>query len=298
MNGLVTDMNFQYMILIPMIGLAVSKVLLQGMISRTYLKNPTDSALYNAIVFSGMSVLYLIFSGFRLPSLHILPYGALYGLMLSGFQIFFTLALQRGPVSHTTLIINFNILFSVYYGITYCNETLSIFNIIGLICMFLSLVLTIDFKQAKQHKFDILWFILSLTATTCNGLASIILKIQKMRFPAEDMGMLLSAYISGALALGLAVLFFTYIRKQPKMVVMHPSRVSVMLCSSLIMGAHLVLFSKGAGIIPAVVFFPIANIAPATVISLFGIFVFKDNLTKQQVFSMIFGLAATLLLCF
>ena len=80
--------------------------------------------------------------------------------------------------------------------------------------------------------------------------------------------------------------------------VMHPSRVSVMLCSSLIMGAHLGLFSKGAGIIPAVVFFPIANIAPATVISLFGIFVFKDNLTKQQVFSMVFGLAATLLLCF
>ena len=101
MNGLVTDMNFQYMILIPMIGLAVSKVLLQGMISRTYLKNPTDSALYNAIVFSGMSVLYLIFSGFRLPSLHILPYGALYGLMLSGFQIFFYVGTSAGTcISH------------------------------------------------------------------------------------------------------------------------------------------------------------------------------------------------------
>ena len=32
-------MTIQYLILIPMIGLAVAKVLLQGMISLTYLRN-------------------------------------------------------------------------------------------------------------------------------------------------------------------------------------------------------------------------------------------------------------------
>lgn len=291
-------MNLQYLILIPMIFLAVGKVLLQRMISRTYLKNPTDSAIYNMLVFSGMSVLYLIFSGFKLPSLHILPYGALYGLMLAGFQIFFTLALQRGPVSHTSLIITFNVGFSIFFGIFYCGETLKITNIVGLVCMFLSLLLTIDFKQAKQHKFDILWLILCLIATTANGLASIVLKLQKMTYPDEDMGMLLTAYVAGTLALGFAVWFFSHVRKQPKQVVMHPARVSVMLCSSLIIGAHLILYSKGAGVIPAVVFFPVANIAPTTVISLFGIFVFKDSLTHQQIFSLIFGIAATMLLCF
>lgn len=290
-------MNIQYLILIPIILLAVCKVLLQGTISRTYLKNPTDSALYNLIVFCGMSVLYLVFSGFRLPTPHILLYGVFYGLMLAGYQIFFTLALQRGPVSHSTLIVTFNIGFSVCFGIFYCGETLRITNIIGLVCMFLSLLLTIDFSQAKQHKFDIIWFILCLIATTCNGLSSIILKLQKMTYPSEDMGMLLTAYVAGSLALGFAVWFFTKVRKQPKTVLMHPSRVSMMLCSSLIMGVHLILFSKGAGLIPAVVFFPVANIAPTTVISLFGIFVFKDQLTKQQIFSLIFGIAATLLLC-
>ena len=171
-------------------------------------------------------------------------------------------------------------------------------NITGLICMFLSLLLTVDFQQAKQHKFDIIWLILSLLATTCNGMSSIVLKLQKMTYPSEDMGMLLTAYVSASLALGFAVWFFTRLRKLPKTVVMHPSRVSMMLCSSLIMGLHLILFSKGAGMIPAVVFFPVANIAPATVISLFGIFVFKDSLTRQQIFSLVFGIAATLLLCF
>ena len=109
--------------------------------------------------------------------------------------------------------------------------------------------------------------------------------------------MLLTAYISATLVLALTCCFFTYGRKMAKTVALHPSRIRVMLCSSLIMGAHLLLFSKGAGLIPAVVFFPVANIAPTTVISLFGVFVFRDRLSKQQIISMIFGIVATLLLC-
>lgn len=294
---MVSVMSVQYLILIPIISLAVAKVLLQGMISRTYLKNPTDSALYNAIVFGGMSVLYFVFTGFRLPSLHILPYGTLYGAFLAGFQILYTIALQRGPISLTTLIITFTILFSVSFGILYCGETLTILHVIGLVCVFLSLLMTIDFNQVKQHKFDIVWLLTSLGATTMNGLSSIVLKLQKLSYPDEDTGMLLTAYISATLVLGLSILFFTKVKHMTKTVALHPSRVRIMLCSSLILGAHLLLFSKGAGLIPAVVFFPVANIAPTTVLSLFGILVFKDHLTRQQLISLFFGIAATLLLC-
>lgn len=290
-------MSIQYLILVPMIALAVAKVLLQRMISRTYLKNPTDSALYNAIVFGGMSVLYFVFTGFRLPSLHILSYGALYGACVAGFQVLYTLALQRGPISLTTLIVTFNILFAVCFGIFYCGETLTGFHITGLVCIFLSLVLTIDFKQLNQHKFDMVWLLTSLGATTMNGLSSIVLKLQKLTYPEEDAGMLLTAYVSATLIMLLTVGFFTKVQKMPKTVVLHPARVRVMLCSSLILGAHLLLVSKGAGLIPSVVFFPVANIAPTTVLSLFGILVFKDQLTKQQVISLIFGIAATAFLC-
>ena len=59
----------------------------------------------------------------------------------------------------------------------------------------------------------------------------------------------------------------------------------------------LMLYNIGAGLIPSVVFFPVANIAHSTLIALFGIFVFKDKLTGQQLFSLFFGIAATILLC-
>lgn len=290
-------MRIQYLILIPMIGLAVGKVLLQGVISRNYLKNPTDSALYNLIIFSSMAVLYFIFGGFRLPTLHILSYGIPYGLLIAGFQIFYTLALQRGPVSHTVLIVTFNIAFAISFGVLYCGEEITMLHIIGLTCIFLSLLLTIDFKQAKQHKFDLLWFLESVLAMSMNGIASIVVKLQKLTYPEEDMGMLLAAYVSGACALFLIIRYFTVVRKQPKMLALNSSRLMMILSCSVLLGCYLLLYSIGVGTISSVVFFPVVNIAPSTLLSLLGILVFKDHLTRQQVISMLFGIAATVLLC-
>ena len=290
-------MRIQYLILIPMIGLAVGKVLLQGVISRNYLKNPTDSALYNLIIFSSMAVLYFIFGGFRLPTLHILSYGIPYGLLIAGFQIFYTLALQRGPVSHTVLIVTFNLAIAISFGVLYCGEEITMLHIIGLTCIFLSLLLTIDFKQAKQHKFDLIWFLESVLAMSMNGIASIVVKLQKLTYPEEDMGMLLAAYVSGACALFLIIRYFTVVRKQPKMLALNSSRLMMILSCSVLLGCYLLLYSIGVGTISSVVFFPVVNIAPSTLLSLLGILVFKDRLTRQQVISMLFGIAATVLLC-
>ena len=290
-------MHLQYLILVPMLCLSVGKVLLQGTISRTYLKNTTDTAWYNLIIFICMSVLYFVLSGFRLPSLHILPYGVIYGLMLTGFQLFYTLALQRGPVSHTTLITTFNLVFSISFGILYCGEEMTILHVIGLVCIFLSLLLTVDFKQAKQHKFDILWFVFSLIAMAMNGTASIVVKLQKLTYPAEDVGMLMTAYITGSLVLYLSICYFTHVRKEPRTMRLNNSRLILILSNGVLLGAFLLLYNIGAGLIPSVVFFPVVNIAHSTLIALLGIFAFKDKLTKQQMFSLFFGIAATILLC-
>jgi drug/metabolite transporter (DMT)-like permease len=244
-----------------------------------------------------MAALYFVFGGFRLPTLHILPFGIPYGLMIAGFQIFYTLALQRGPVSHTVLIVTFNLAFAISFGILYCGEQITTLQIIGLVCIFLSLLLTVDFKQAKHHQFDIIWFLESIAAMSMNGFAAIVVKLQKLTYPDEDMGMLLVAYISGAIALYLVIRYFTVVRKQPRMMLLNSTRLLMILSCSVILGCYLLLYSIGVGNIPSVVFFPVVNIAPSTLLSLFGIFVFKDKLTRQQVFSLIFGIAATVFLC-
>ena len=290
-------MSIHYLLFIPLVLLASSKVLLQGMISRNYLKNATDVTLYNSMVFGGMTVIYLVLNGMNIPNPRLLPYGIAYGLLLAAYQVFYTLAFQRGPVSHTALIVTFNNVFAITFGILYCNETLSLINIIGLAAMLLSLVLTVDFKQSKAHQFSFTWFILSLSAMTVMGISNIILKLQKMTVPGSDISMLLITYFFGTVGLFLFYLFQSKVLKQKKMVILLRSRVIAIMTVSVILGAYFILYMLGVGSIPSVVFFPVVNIAPTTMISVFGILVFKDRLSLQQKWSMFFGITATVLLC-
>lgn len=291
-------MSIHYLVIVPIILLACGKVLLQGMISRNYLKNTTDVALYNAIVFGGMSVIYLLLNGLNVPQPGIIIYGIIFGLMNSLFQIFYTMAMQRGPVSLTSLITTFSTLFTVAFGMLYYNESLNMLNMIGLLCMFLSLFLTIDFKHAKEHNFSFVWFLLCLGSMIFNGLAAICVKIQKVNIPNQDISMLLVTYTTGAAALFLFYLFQSKVLHRPKTVVLHPQRVTVMLSVSLILGVYFVLYMYGIGVVPSVVFFPLTNIGPVTMISVLSVILFKDKLTTQQIVSLIFGIMSTLLLCF
>lgn len=290
-------MNAQYLIFVPLIFLACGKVLLQTMISRNYLKNPTDVTLYNCIVFGGMTVIYLVMNGFNLPHPMIWLYGAAYGILLAAYQVVYTLAFQRGPLSHTVLIISFNNVFTIAFGILYCDETLAFINIIGLACMFLSLMLTVDFQQAKQHQFNVVWFILALGATTVMGISNIILKLQKMALPNQDISMLLVTYVFGTLGLFLFYQFQSHVLKQKRQVLLNRTRMTVILSVSAILGAYFVLYLIGVGSIPSVIFFPVVNIAPTTLLSVWGILVHKDKLSNQQRWSMAFGIASTVLLC-
>ena len=290
-------MSIHYLLFIPLVLLASSKVLLQGMISRNYLKNATDVTLYNSMVFGGMTVIYLVLNGMNIPNPRLLPYGIAYGLLLAAYQVFYTLAFQRGPVSHTALIVTFNNVFAITFGILYCDETLSLINVIGLAAMLLSLVLTVDFKQSKAHQFSFTWFILSLSAMTVMGISNIVLKLQKMTVPGSDISMLLITYFFGTVGLFLFYLFQSKVLKQKKMVILLRSRVVAIMTVSVILGAYFILYMLGVGSIPSVVFFPVVNIAPTTMISVFGILVFKDRLSLQQKWSMFFGITATVLLC-
>ena len=290
-------MNVQYLIFVPLIFLACGKVLLQNMISHNYLKNPTDVTLYNCIVFGGMTVIYLVMNGFNLPHPLIWLYGAAYGLLLAAYQVVYTLAFQRGPLSHTVLIISFNNVFTIAFGILYCDESLALLNVIGLVCMFVSLLLTVDFQQAKQHQFNVVWFILALSATTVMGLSNIVLKLQKMALPDQDISMLLVTYVFGTCGLFLFYQFQSRVLKQKRQVALLRSRVTVMLTVSALLGAYFVLYLIGVGSIPSVIFFPVVNIAPTTLLSVWGILVYKDKLSNQQKWSMAFGIAATMLLC-
>ena len=290
-------MNLNYLIIIPIILLACGKIILQSRISRSYLNGFTDVILYNTIVFGGMSLLYIFLNGNTLPVSLTIIYGVLYGVFKAGFQVSYTLALQRGPVSHTVLIVSFDTAITILFGVLYCGEAITTLQIFGLICMFLSLLLAVDFGQVKMRTFNIVWFVLTLAAMASSGTANIVMKLHKLALPQADSSLLAVSYISSTVILFLYYLFRRTTNKQQQAMPLGPKPISMMLAVSVILGVYYVLYMKGVGSIPTAVFFPIIHLGPTILISLFSIFVLKDKVTRQQLLSLLFGIVSTLLLC-
>lgn len=290
-------MNLNYLIIIPIILLACGKIILQSRISRSYLNGFTDVILYNTIVFGGMSLLYIFLNGNTLPVSLTIIYGVLYGVFKAGFQVSYTLALQRGPVSHTVLIVSFDTAITILFGVLYCGEAITTLQILGLICMFLSLLLAVDFGQVKMRTFNIVWFVLTLAAMASSGTANIVMKLHKLALPQADSSLLAVSYISSTVILFLYYLFRRTTNKQQQAMPLGPKPISMMLAVSVILGVYYVLYMKGVGSIPTAVFFPIIHLGPTILISLFSIFVLKDKVTRQQLLSLLFGIVSTLLLC-
>lgn len=290
-------MNLNYLIIIPIILLACGKIILQSRISRSYLNGFTDVILYNTIVFGGMSLLYIFLNGNTLPVSLTIIYGVLYGVFKAGFQVSYTLALQRGPVSHTVLIVSFDTAITILFGVLYCGEAITTLQIFGLICMFLSLLLAVDFGQVKMRTFNIVWFVLTLAAMASSGTANIVMKMHKFELPEADASLLAVSYLSSTVILFLYYLFRRKTQKQQRTVPLGPKAISMMLAVSVILGVYYVLYMKGVGSIPTAVFFPIIHLGPTILISLFSIFVLKDKVTRQQLLSLLFGIITTLLLC-
>lgn len=294
---LVDVMKIEYLITIPVVILAAAKVLLHGQISRQHLQNVTDVALYNIIMFSGMVVIYLIMNGTNAPLPGIWMYGTIYGTMLAMYQNAYTMAMQRGPLPHTALIVSFNVVFTVIFGLIYCNETLNIFNIIGFVCMFTSLVLTVDFKQAKAHQFSFLWFFLCLLTLMLNGICNIVLKVQAMDIPDQEVSMLLVSYIAGTIVHILFYLFQRKVRRQQSTIKLKPAEILLYLGVSVIYGGYYILYLLGIASMPSVVILPVSSIGSTTLVALASIFIFKAKQSPQQIVSLVFGFAATLMLC-
>ncbi len=290
-------MNIKYLIIIPIILLACGKIILQSRISRSYLNGFTDVILYNTIVFGGMSVLYIFMNGNNLPSHVTIIYGVLYGVLKAGFQVSYTLALQRGPVSHTVLIVSFDTAFSIIFGVLYCGEVITVLQIFGLICMFMSLLLAVDFEQVKKRVFNMAWFILSLAAMSTSGTANIAMKLHKLALPQADASLLAVSYISSTAVLFLYYLYRRAAHRQKQALPLGLKPISMILGVSVILGVYYILYMKGVGSIPTAVFFPVIHLGPTILISLFSIFVLKDKVTRQQLLSLLFGIVSTLFLC-
>lgn len=117
---------------------------------------------------------------------------ALWGMgMISGFfyciASFLTyLALQCGPFAQTNLILSYNVVLSIVYGIFFLRETLSAMTLPGIAVILVSLYLINqgagDKESKEENRMSAKWLLCVGLSTVGCGMVGVLQKMQQVRF--------------------------------------------------------------------------------------------------------------------
>ncbi len=105
-------------------------------------------------------------------------YSGLYGIFFM-LTVFLNLkAVEYGPLSATTLIVNLSLALPILYSCLFCGETLNGVRSIGLALLVACLVLFAEpgRKDTQTKKRSVIWLLLSVGAMLCNGFSSVFSK--------------------------------------------------------------------------------------------------------------------------
>lgn len=284
----------RYLLLAALLCLASLKVTIQSSLSRRFLQNTTDVVVYNMAVFFTIGGVYLIINGATLPSAGTLIISLIYGLLSVLFQMLYTAALKCGPVSLTVMISNFSIGITTLFGILYYHETLTTVNILGFVAITASLILSADLKSASKQKFSGKWLLMSLSTLFLNGFACVVSALHSNMMPEANNTFMAISYTFGGVLL---LIFWLFRRRtEPETIPLKPARILPLMSVGAVLCIYLPLYLRGVQLFDVSIYYPVINAGSSTLISVIGIFLFKDKLNPMQIAGLLLGTLSIILL--
>lgn len=220
-----------------------------------------------------------------------LVFGTIYGILLCAFLYFKTTALTTGPVSLTTLISCCAFIIATGFGVVYANETVNVFQIIGMIMLIVSLVFCVNPKKSGE-KLTMKWFIYAFLFFLAGGFVGIFYKIfGKSAAATEVNGMMLTAAV---VSMVMFTLFGVVINKatgKPMPKVRKSSLIYILLAGATSC-IYIRLNVSLSAVIPSAVFFPVSNGSTVILSTLAGKLLFGEKLKPIQSIGILIGFIA------
>ena len=241
----------------------------------------------------------LIWTGFGEVSTFTMLLGLAFGAITTVQGIAHIAALQTGPLSYTAVIISFSTLIPALSGVLFFEETLSLWQIIGIVLMLISFLLAGE-KKTDDRRANFKWLVLSLIAFAATGGIGIMQKIhQSSPYRAELDGFLIIAFFASAV-LSLLILPFIkgrYRKKQAR----SGQWILFFLGIALLCGVCVAVNNKLnlylSGVMDSAVFFPVVNGGGLVLATLAAVILFKERLDKKQWIGVIIGILSVIFLC-
>ena len=218
--------------------------------------------------------------------------GILYALFSTLTQILLIKAMGMGEASVTQLVYSLGILLPIIYGALFLEEVISPLQVVGVVLVLCALVLIINPKKNKN--FRPLWLVLVLLAAIGSGSIAIVQKIHQSSFAKAELQtfVIISQLTSTLFSLLLYFIFRT--KEEKKDSQMNGKFFGFLALCGLCVGVLNLSTSACAGLLPAVVQFPVYNIGSMVLVGILSTFLFRERLTRTRLLGFLLGCVAIL----
>lgn len=267
-------------------------------------KNNSDLYIFNTLssILSMLTLFVIAFisGSIRIPSLYTISLGFIFGIATALCAIFNMKALEKGPLSYTTVIISCSMIIPALSGLILYNESISIWQYVGIALMIISFVFAVDKKNDKNGA-SFIWLILCFGAFIFCGAVGVMQKIHQSSVYKEELSsFLIIAFAVSAVFSIIMSIYYKFNKKQKITVLVSGKKIKFFIIG-IISGIGIALCNQInmflAGAMPAVFFYPVVNGGCMILTTAAGIIIWKERLSAKQWFGLIMGMAAILLLC-
>ena len=261
----------------------------------------SGSFAYTAVGCLVAAAVLFAWGGFGKASLFTVLLGVLFGAVTALQGVTNMAALQVGPLSYTTVIISFSTLISALSGVLFFEESIGLWQIIGMVMMLASFALANGGENGGKRA-NLRWLLLCIVAFLATGAIGVMQKIHQSSAFKEELNAFLviafavSAFLSGVVALLLR-------KKESGSEENRNDRggmmllIFLMLVSGVCVAANNKLNLYLSGVIDSVIFFPVVNGGGLVLTTLASLLIFKERLRGKQWIGILLGIASVLCLC-
>lgn len=282
------------LLIIVMPMLATLKCVVHGKTSKEKIHGISDVLLFNSYIFFVSGVLSIIAFVRSMPPKSVVLFSFLSALLVTAFQLTYTLAFKYGPVSKISVINSFSMAIPMLVGVLFLGDRLTLSSTIGLVLISFAFVMI---PQGKDVAKDRRWLLFTALAFLASGFNNSLMNILARN--AELTGyknmFVAFAYLFG----GIFCLIVHLILKKEKCELYADKAFmgSALVCGLCVGGFNLlVMFALSR--MSSLVYYPVEGVSSIVMLTLVNSLVFKEKISAISIFGIVLGAVAIVLVNF
>ncbi|MBR4960097.1 MAG: EamA family transporter [Clostridia bacterium] len=294
-------MALYYLMTLASVLMETAKNVFSNSFSKNYLKNNTDVYKFNTFMYAGslaVMVVMLFVEGCKL-SLYTVGMAFLFALVSGGMQTALLRALRHGPLSFVNFIqTSGGLVIPALFGALFLKQGIKLLQVIALPILILSMALVMDLRGEKKTRDQKggRWLPDAILSMVCCGLVGVLQTLHQESDHSDELYSFLAVTFFFIVLMNL-VPWLMGEKKEPANFSMRTRAFVQPVGSGVFMGIVNVVNLFLIGVMPSVIFFPIANGGLLTMTILAAVVFFRERLKPVQWVGIVIGIAAMCLLC-